>query len=148
MKLDRDCIALSTWITLFSLLLAVEASALTRDLKWTHPQPDRPMMVVVMADGLNIATVPVEDPDANGVFTTTVAVPYGADIQLVVQDADGEASNPSNPEVFGDRCSDFDSNGDGVIGGPDWGWVGSEIRAGTASTDDYRLFEAYFGSRC
>lgn len=147
-KPDRDCIALSAWIATFSLFVALDASALTRELRWTHPEPDRPMMVVVVADGQSIASMPVEDPDADGVFTTRVSVPYGAEIQLQVQDALGEFSDLSNAEVWGDACDDYDGNGDGVIGGPDWGWLFAEYRAGNATQDDVALFRQHFGQRC
>ena len=143
-----DWITLSAWIVVLGFFVSLDAQALTKELRWTHPEPDRPMMVFVIADGENIASIPVEEPDANGVFSTLVPVPFGTEVQIQVQDIDGSTSNLSNPQIYGDDCNDFDDNGDGVIGGPDWQWISREFNQGTATNSDFQLFRSVYGQRC
>ncbi|MEE2664956.1 MAG: hypothetical protein VX681_12635 [Myxococcota bacterium] len=133
---------------LASVLMAFDAHAITRELRWTHPQPDLPILLVVVADGENLTEVLVEDPDANGVFTNPVVLPFGAEIQIQVQDQTGAVSELSNVQVYGDDCRDWDINGDGLIGFRDWLRFRTEFDEGTASTAEYELFRGFFGQRC
>ena len=133
---------------LASVVMAFDAHAITRELRWTHPQPDLPILLVVVADGENLTEVLVEDPDANGVFTNPVVLPFGAEIQIQVQDQTGAVSKLSNVQVYGDDCRDWDINGDGLIGFRDWLRFRTEFDEGTASTAEYELFRGFFGQRC
>lgn len=133
---------------LASVLMAFDAHAITRELRWTHPQPDLPILLVVVADGENLTEVLVEDPDANGVFTNPVVLPFGAEIQIQVQDQTGAVSELSNVQIYGDDCRDWDINGDGLIGFRDWLRFRTEFDEGTASIAEYELFRGFFGQRC
>lgn len=146
MRLFRLLIPAS--FALASVLMAFDAHSITRELRWTHPQPDLPILLVVVADGENLTEVLVEDPDADGVFTNPVVLPFGAEIQIQVQDQTGAVSELSNVQVYGDDCRDWDINGDGLIGFRDWLRFRTEFDEGTASTAEYELFRGFFGQRC
>ena len=146
MRLFRFLVPAS--FSLASVLMAFDAHAITRDLRWTHPQPNLPVLLIVIADGQNVTEVLVEDPDADGVFTNPVVLPFGAEIQIQVQDQMGVTSELSNVQVYGERCSDWDIDGDGLIGFQDWLRFRSEFDEGTASTAEYELFRGFFGQRC
>jgi hypothetical protein len=128
---------------------AREAAAATHELRWMYDEPDRPVLVVVLADGENVAEVPVEDPaDENGVFTTFVSVPSGSEVQIQVQDASGRISDPSNVQIYGDDCHEWDSDGDGVVGASDLSWFRLEYADGLASVAEFGLFRKVFGQAC
>jgi hypothetical protein len=124
------------------------AAAMTYDLRWIHDRPDLPVMVFVIADGENLAEVPVEPPDADGVFTTRVVLPFGARIQVQVQDATGRTSGLSNAQIYGDDCHEWDLDGDGVVGLTDVASFRGEFSGGTASIAEFGLLRQFFGQAC
>ncbi len=130
------------------VLVAFDAHALTRELRWTHPQPSVPIWLFVVADGENVAQMLVDEPDEDGVFTTLVVIPFGAEIQIQVQDSQGGTSELSNIQIYGDQCRDWDNNRDGTVGGPDFMWFRAEFVGGTASLSEYGRFRSFFGQTC
>ena len=149
MSRDRTglCAALAGALALV-LGSASDAAAMTYDLRWVHDQPDLPVMVFVIADGDSLAAVPVDPPGADGVFTTRVVLPFGAEIQIQVQDATGRTSALSNAQVYGDECHEWDLDGDGVVGMSDISFLRSEFRRGTASIHEFGMMKRFFGEVC
>jgi hypothetical protein len=148
MKRTIDVMLLTGWMLALGLVVTFDAEALTHDIKWTHPEPDRLTWVFVIADGQNVAEQPVPPPDADGVITTTVVVPFGADVQIQVQDSAGMTSELSNFQVYGDQCSDFDADGDGFIGQEDFNWFKSEWRNQSATMLEFGMFRSVYGDFC
>ena len=81
-------------------------------------------------------------------FTTVVNVPSGSEVQILVQDASGRISDPSNAQVYGDDCHEWDSDGDGVIGTADLAWFRREYRQGFAAMSEFGMFRRVYGQVC
>ena len=149
MVLRRD--TLIDLLTLLAFMLGVllfmvrSAEALPRELRWTHPEPERVGWVTVYANSVALTTVSVGAPDFGGVFTTLADVPYGSAVQIDVQTISmSEASPLSNVQYYGTRCSDWDADDSGIIGMTDFG----VLKRWGMLREELMLFKGFFGERC